>query len=52
MRNRIAHGYFDLNLDTIWDTVLTSLPELVYSLKPIFDELAARDGAPNEPTQD
>lgn len=52
MRNRIAHGYFDLNLDTIWDTVLTSLPELIYSLKPIFDELAARDGAPNEPTQD
>ncbi|WP_036289197.1 DUF86 domain-containing protein [Methylosinus sp. PW1] len=52
MRNRIAHGYFDLNLDTIWDTVLTSLPELIYSLQPIFAELAARGDASDEPTQD
>jgi len=21
MRNRIAHGYFDINLDVVWDTV-------------------------------
>jgi uncharacterized protein with HEPN domain len=26
MRNRIAHGYFDLSLDTIWDTASTSFP--------------------------
>jgi len=39
-------------LDTIWDTVLTSLPELIYSLKPTFDELALRGGASDEPTQD
>ena len=25
MRNRIAHGYFDINLDVVWDTVLTAL---------------------------
>jgi uncharacterized protein with HEPN domain len=41
MRNRIAHGYFDLCLDTIWNTASTSLPELVCIVKPIFDELAA-----------
>lgn len=52
MRNRIAHGYFDLNLDTIWDTVMTSLPELIYSLKPIFDELAAQSGSSDETTPD
>ncbi|HBJ70744.1 MAG TPA: hypothetical protein DDZ09_21355, partial [Alcaligenes faecalis] len=23
MRNRIAHGYFDVNLDVVWDTVQT-----------------------------
>lgn len=28
MRNRIAHGYFDVNLDVVWDTVQTALPEL------------------------
>jgi len=26
MRNRIAHGYFDINLDVVWDTVQTALP--------------------------
>ncbi len=26
MRNRIAHGYFDINLDVVWDTLQTSLP--------------------------
>lgn len=28
MRNRMAHGYFAINLDVIWDTVQISLPEL------------------------
>ena len=28
MRNRMAHGYFEINLDTVWDTVQDSLPEL------------------------
>jgi uncharacterized protein with HEPN domain len=29
MRNRIAHGYFDINLDVVWDTVKIALPELL-----------------------
>ena len=28
MRNRIAHGDFDINLDVVWDTVETALPWL------------------------
>lgn len=32
MRNRIAHGYFDINLDVVWDTVQTALPELLACL--------------------
>ena len=28
MRNRITHGYFDINLDVVWDTVQTALPQL------------------------
>ena len=28
MRNRIAHGYFDIDLEVVWDTVQTALPTL------------------------
>ena len=40
MRNRIAHGYFDINLDIVWETVRTALPPLVERLAAIRDELA------------
>ena len=29
MRNRIAHGYFDINLEVVWETVQSALPELL-----------------------
>lgn len=32
MRNRMAHGYFEINLDVVWDTVQLSLPELEQQL--------------------
>lgn len=35
MRNRIAHGYFDINLDVVWDTVQTALPELLEQLNAL-----------------
>ena len=37
MRNRLAHGYFDIDLDVVWQTVQTALPALLErlaSLKP------------------
>jgi uncharacterized protein with HEPN domain len=33
MRNRIAHGYYEINLDTVWETVSSALPELVERLR-------------------
>lgn len=33
MRNRIAHGYFDINLDVVWETVQTALPDLLQQLR-------------------
>jgi uncharacterized protein with HEPN domain len=33
MRNRIAHGYFDIDLEVVWDTVQTALPPLAVSLQ-------------------
>jgi uncharacterized protein with HEPN domain len=32
MRNRIAHGYFDIDLSVVWRTVHTELPDLVEKL--------------------
>jgi uncharacterized protein with HEPN domain len=35
MRNRIAHGYFDINLDVVWDTVQAALPDLLSKLTSV-----------------
>jgi len=32
MRNRVAHGYFDLNLSTVWKSIQVELPELLTAL--------------------
>jgi uncharacterized protein with HEPN domain len=36
LRNRLIHGYFDINLDIVWDTVLKDLPPLVADLEKII----------------
>lgn len=38
MRNRIAHGYFDINLEVVWETVRAALPELLTQLPSIRSE--------------
>ncbi|MDY0747413.1 DUF86 domain-containing protein [Paucibacter sp. R3-3] len=35
MRNRIAHGYFDTNLDVVWNTVETALPALIAQISAL-----------------
>ena len=35
MRNRIAHGYFDIDLDIVWETVRTALPSLLDCLPAV-----------------
>ena len=32
MRNRIAHGYFDIDLSVVWQTVQAELPPLIQHL--------------------
>lgn len=39
MRNRIAHGYFEINLDVVWETVMTALPERSAQLDALLREL-------------
>lgn len=38
MRNRLIHGYFDINHDIVWQTVVTELPPLVAALESILSE--------------
>lgn len=44
MRNRMAHGYFDIDLAIVWQTVHTSLPELASRLIEIQDRVASSGG--------
>jgi len=35
MRNRLIHGYYDIDLDRVWDTIKDDLPPLIAALKRI-----------------
>jgi uncharacterized protein with HEPN domain len=35
MRNRLSHGYFDVNLDIVWETVQTDIPDIIKALSQI-----------------
>lgn len=39
MRNRLIHGYFDVDIDRVWDTVSYDLPELLSLLNVIHAEV-------------
>jgi uncharacterized protein with HEPN domain len=28
MRNRVTHGYFDIDLDVVWSTIIDDVPAL------------------------
>ena len=36
MRHRLIHAYFDINLDVLWQTVNSDLPDLIRLLKSFF----------------
>jgi uncharacterized protein with HEPN domain len=36
MRNRLIHGYYDVDLDRVWDTITDDLPPLVAQLDEIL----------------
>lgn len=39
MRNRLIHGYFDVNVKLVWNTVKNNLPALNKSLKEIIQKV-------------
>ncbi len=50
MRNRIAHGYFDINLELVWHTVRTALPDLLKRLPGACSDAALENR--NSPAED
>ena len=38
MRNFAAHGYHIMNLEIVWDTAQTSIPELVAFIEGIIEK--------------
>jgi uncharacterized protein with HEPN domain len=36
MRNRLIHGYFDVDIKLVWNTTMNNLPSLLKSLKKIL----------------
>ena len=39
MRNRISHGYFDINLEVVWQTVRQDLPALKAQVAALLEKM-------------
>jgi uncharacterized protein with HEPN domain len=46
MRNRMAHGYFAVDLNIVWDTVQSSLPSLQTQVMAAVEELRKQSADP------
>ena len=33
MRNRLSHEYYNIDLDVLWDTITTDIPDLEQALR-------------------
>ena len=45
MRNRVAHGYFETDVEIVWDTVQKALPDLLAELGGISELRGKEDGS-------
>ena len=37
MRNRIAHGYFEMNMEIVWETIQQSIPKIIEQIPILID---------------
>lgn len=42
MRNRIAHGYYELDIGVVWETVQRALPVLIEHLPAVLEAARSR----------
>jgi uncharacterized protein with HEPN domain len=43
MRNRLFHGYFEVNLDILWNTATLELPKLLSELRKIIPDETSKE---------
>jgi uncharacterized protein with HEPN domain len=43
MRNRVAHGYWEIEFDIVWNTVRDELPKLVDSIDTVLKQERKQD---------
>ncbi|CAM2183528.1 DUF86 domain-containing protein [Paraburkholderia sacchari] len=43
MRNALAHGYYAVDLDVVWNTLRNDLPALARDVQKLLNELVHRD---------
>jgi len=46
MRDRLIHGYFDVDVEVVWKTVTSDLPGLVSRLERLFSTEEDQEKAP------
>ena len=39
MRDKLIHDYFDVDLDTVWETATKDIPDLIPEIESILEEL-------------
>ena len=44
MRDKLIHQYFGVNLDLVWETIKTKLPELKTQISEILKEIEETEG--------
>ncbi|WP_326544080.1 HepT-like ribonuclease domain-containing protein [Pseudorhodoferax sp.] len=49
IRNRLAHGYLEINLDLVWNTLTSALPDLVTQLDAVISATSASCAPPPTP---
>jgi len=40
MRNALSHGYFQIDLDVVWETIHTDLPELHVQISKLHSQIS------------
>jgi uncharacterized protein with HEPN domain len=43
MRNRLVHGYYDINLDIVWKTVTQEIPSLTAAIEQALSDQCSTD---------
>lgn len=44
LRNRIAHGYFQIDMEIVWETTRSALPDLIRKLRDLDPRLNSSAG--------